>query len=211
MAARYALAALLVVACEFAHGRLRLDAGSEPADAADAAVDAPIDAGPCGSCDDSDPCTIGRCEGARCVSTPRAMPASCAGGALFSCAGQPTCYARCPGAIAWAGAESQCTGWGGHLVTVLDAGEAGCIGTATGGVRAWIGYFQEPGAGPEPAGAWEWASGAAVGAVRWLPPQPNNNVDVLTEGQDCAFTEQVTGAWFDHECTAVEHGFVCEQ
>ena len=98
-----------------------------------------------------------------------------------------------------------------HLVTIEGAAESSCLGAALGaGARAWIGYRQDP-TGAEPAGGWRWMSGAASPFTNWFATQPNDNVDVDPQGQDCAFAEGSAGQWYDHECGAVELGYACER
>jgi hypothetical protein len=94
---------------------------------------------------------------------------------------------------------------------VTTATESACLATFVGGT-AWTGYFQQPAAGPEPAGGWEWVSGTASAFTYWVSGQPNNNVDIdPVNGQDCAYLDNAQGGrWYDHECSMPLQS-VCER
>jgi hypothetical protein len=165
-----------------------------------------------GGCDDGNPCTTDTCvTNVGCESVALSLPSGC-GGALFACPGETTCYVQCPNAQAWLQGEAACQTWGGHLATVLDDAESACIGaTLSSGSRRWIGYYQ-PSGSPEPDGGWLWVSGSTAPTnTNWASGQPNNPTDQGPAGQDCVFIQGTGGTWYDHECGAVEHGYVCEQ
>ncbi len=207
---------VLAGACSFTPGQI---AGGGPSEAG--VVDAPgdgivtdgqIDAMTgCGSCDDGNPCTEDECTGTTCSSTPFALPVGCGAGALFSCTGLPTCYARCPSIVDWNNGEARCFLWDGNLATVTTDEIATCVGTAVSGARVWIGYRQLSGPQYEPSLGWGWISGTFNLYTNWIAGQPNNATDEMSEGQDCAFSEGTAGEWYDHECNAVDYAFVCER
>lgn len=165
-----------------------------------------------GGCDDGNPCTVDACvTNVGCAHELRALPTGCGAGALFACGGATSCYAQCPTAQNWVGSEQVCVTWGGHLATVLDDAESACVGaTLASGSRRWIGYYQPTGSA-EPDGGWLWASGSTAPTnTNWAGGQPNNPTDLDPGGQDCVFIQGTDGSWYDHECGAVEHGYVCE-
>jgi len=210
------LSLCVLAACSFTPGTLASsgpeEAGVGDAPTVDDATDATTaDAGCATSCDDNDPCTVDACAGTICTNTALALPAGCGSGALFSCAGGTTCFARCPTVANWTTGEALCAAWSGHLATTTSDPESACIGAAVGGARHWIGLVQLPGGTFEPALGWGWSSGTISIYTNWILGQPNNNTDQNAEGQDCGFLEGAAGEWYDHECGATDYPFVCER
>jgi len=209
--------------CSFTPGEIAIDAQTDAPnpvviDAGLGAIDASFDAAPdaapdafvCSEdCDDDDPCTEDACVvGIGCQHT-QSVPDGCEAAALFTCAGEETCYAYCKDGQTWTDAESRCVTWGGHLATVLNDAESACLGDIIQGERGWIGYYQPPGT-QEPNSGWLWADGsAAVPDTNWGSGQPNDRTDQDPEGQDCVYILP-QGFWRDTECDG-DWGYVCER
>src|SRR5689334_6374367 len=73
-------------------------------------------------------------------------------------------YDAIAGARTWSQAKLDAEALGGYLATLTSPAEnafvAGTLPSAV-SLGFWLGGFQQPGAGPEPADGWEWVSGEA--------------------------------------------------
>jgi hypothetical protein len=95
---------------------------------------------------------------------------------------------------AWANAEANAVGLGGHLVTINDLAEETWLRATFGSsTRFWIGYTD---AATE--GTWLWSSGETPGFTHWDGGEPNN-VSPPPVGEDYAVLNWNTGdgAWND--------------
>jgi cysteine-rich repeat protein len=101
----------------------------------------------------------------------------------------PTIY--CP-RTDWPDAQSVCSDWGGHLVTVLDAADNERIHQVISGGRrnAWIGLNDRADEG-------QWGWDGRDGAYRnWRPDRPEND----DPEDDCAELRRDQGDWSDRDC-----------
>ena len=79
-------------------------------------------------------------------------------------------YYRLTGPLTWFDAEAQAQDWGGHLVTLDNAGEELWIKDTFGRYEHfWIGFSDI-----KEEGVWVWSSGAPVTYMNWDEWEPNN-------------------------------------
>lgn len=189
----------LFAGCSFVHGSLPPlqddaspalpDAPLVDAGAADAPIDASIDAPPDASL------TVG-------------CPPAPTGCSLFGCAGSAdSCYYYCTTNRSFSAATAACQniGQNGCLVTLNDTAEDSCVRLQAGaGGLIYIGLVQSSN-GAEPAGGWGWSCGTSTYGPNWTGSEPNNSG---FGGEDCGATN-TAGGWVDVGCGEMFR-FVCE-
>ena len=117
-------------------------------------------------------------------------------------------YLFCQGPADWAAGEATCVAFGGHLVTIDDAGEDGWaastaigLGFTAGGYVAWIG-LQDGG-----TNTFSWIGGTPLSYTNWRYGEPNNGGGG-GQPEDCAaISEELT--WNDLPC-AETRAFICQ-
>ena len=113
-------------------------------------------------------------------------------------------YLVCDSPRAWTAAQSQCSAWGYHLLTVDDRAEdrfaTAEVRDSNPDTRWWMGFNDRA-----VEGTWEWEDGSGVTYTNWQSEEPND-----LGGEDCGqlnFFED--GTWNDQACS-LTYPFVCE-
>ncbi|MEZ4469980.1 MAG: lectin-like protein [bacterium] len=161
-----------------------LDAGSVPADAdGDGSCDVLDNCPAAGNADQADPDALLDCGDAAACAAATGCAVQALGDSLYLLCGADL-------ARTWAGAQTFCEGYGGHLVYIDDAAENALVNTAA-DINTWIGLRGRA-----------WADGSPLDYADWNPGEPNGQVAFCGE----MYPE---GLWNDRSCGA-DRAFVCE-
>ena len=174
----------------------------------DGCIDSKCKSGPANVlCDDGIVCTVNSCDPVKgCVATPKAgtYAPACDGSQLGA-----SCYKAFKAQKKWQDAEGECAGWGGHLVSIANAGEnehvrkvgAGCS-EGISGDYFWIGGNDE--AQEE---TWVWTDKSAFSYTNWNTNEPNK----YGNQEDAICMHRGSGKWADYFAWAPLWCFVCER
>ncbi|MEZ4468983.1 MAG: lectin-like protein [bacterium] len=161
-----------------------LDAASVPADAdGDGSCDVLDNCPAAGNADQADPDALLDCGDAAACAAATGCAVQALGDSLYLLCGADL-------ARTWAGAQTFCEGYGGHLVYIDDAAENALVNTAA-DINTWIGLRGRA-----------WADGSPLDYADWNPGEPNGQVAFCGE----MYPE---GLWNDRSCGA-DRAFVCE-
>ena len=117
-----------------------------------------------------------------------------------------SCYFVQNSSTAWINASATCQQFGGHLVTVDDAGENAFVAVLgpRNGRSFWIGIYRDPS-----TGSWILAeNGSNATFFQWLEKEPNGGAR-----EPCAEmrrNDAQNGTWNDESCST-QFEFVCER
>jgi hypothetical protein len=124
------------------------------------------------------------------------------------------CYVHWPTLRNWAGAQRDCEGRGGHLVSITATGENDLVTQLVGNQVAWIGLTVVHGGG---APVSKWVTGEPFAFSAYAKMEPNNYNGV----EECVVTAPLMSGWDDRPCgfptrgnlpasPTANLGYVCE-
>ena len=118
-------------------------------------------------------------------------------------------YYYFPDKVSWVEAYNYCIKFGGHLVSIGNAGENQFVSNLTEKTTAWIGLTDKA-----QEGTFKWSNGDAVSYTNWLSGEPNDDKSNMEGSEDYAAIvgadlSSDVGKWNDVYGYA-QYGFVCE-